>query len=209
MQSTAPIKTDQQKRNTAYKLRIGDLFQGKPVMNGERFSFLELGDKKLIRVNIVANIIEKYQADGKNFLSFTIDDASGQIRIKSFGDDMKRFTQFSQGDTVMVIGVLRSFNNELYLSPEIIKTKDPRYLLIRKLELTEKSSPLISKDEVLAIKDQIIAMLKESDQQGGADIDALIMNIKSSPETINQEIKKMLEQGLAYEPRPGKLRFLG
>ena len=34
------------KRNTAYKLRIGDVIIGKPTLNGERFSFLELGDKK-------------------------------------------------------------------------------------------------------------------------------------------------------------------
>jgi len=34
------------KRNVAYKLKIGDILLGKPVMNGEKFSFLELGDKK-------------------------------------------------------------------------------------------------------------------------------------------------------------------
>lgn len=198
---------DQQKRNIAYKLRIGDIFQGKPVMNGERFSFLELTGRKIIRVSIVANIIDKFQLEEKNYLTFTLDDASGQIRIKIFGDDIKRFSQLSQGDTVMVIGMIRSFNNELYLAPEIIKTKDPRYLLIRKLELMEKSSP--QKEEVFAMRDQLISMLKEADKNGGADIDSIIMNIKASPEAINQEIKKMLEQGLAYEPRPGKLRFLG
>ncbi len=200
---------DQQKRNTAYKLRIGDVLKGKPIMNGERFSLLELEEKKIIRVNIVANIIEKYQADEKSFLSLTIDDASGQIRIKTFGEDMKRFLQFSQGDTIMVIGTLRSFNNEIYIAPEIIKTKDPRYLLVRKLELTEKSAEPVSKDEIFAVKDQIIKMLKESEKEGGIDIEHLIMNIKASPEIINQEIKKLLETGGAYEPRPGKLRSLG
>lgn len=200
-----PIKTDQ-KRNIAYKLRIGDLFQGKPVMNSERFSYLELNDKRVIRANIIANIVEKYQQE--RFLSFTIDDASGQIRLKAFGDDIPKFSQFSQGDTIMVIGMLRSFNQELYLYPEIIKTKDPRYLLVRKLELTEKQSPQ-SKIEAQGMKDQIIALLKEADKEGGVDVDSLIMNLKAPPEAINQEIKKMLEQGLAYEPRPGKLRFLG
>ena len=35
------------------------------------------------------------------------------------------------------------------------------------------------------------------------------MDLHEAPEIINQEIKKLLEEGMAYEPRPGKLRFLG
>ena len=31
----------------------------------------------------------------------------------------------------------------------------------------------------------------------------------TSPEIINQEIQKMLEEGIIFEPRPGKLRWLG
>ena len=34
------------KRNTAYKLRIGDLLKGSPFKNEEKFLFLELGEKK-------------------------------------------------------------------------------------------------------------------------------------------------------------------
>jgi hypothetical protein len=31
----------------------------------------------------------------------------------------------------------------------------------------------------------------------------------ASPEIINQEIKKFLEEGIIFEPRPGKVRYLG
>jgi len=199
---------EQQKRNIAYKLKVGDLFLGKPTLAGERFSFLELKGKKIIRVNIIANIVEKYYQEEKNYLSFTIDDASGQIRIKTFGDDAKKLLQFAQGDTVMVIGTLRNFNNELYIAPEIMKSKDPRYLLVRKLEIQEKSQP-IPKDQVFAIKDQIITILQEKENQGGVETENLIMTLKAPPDIINQEIKKILEEGRAYEPRPGILRFLG
>ena len=34
------------KRNIAYKFRIGDILIGKPVFDEEKFTFLELGDKK-------------------------------------------------------------------------------------------------------------------------------------------------------------------
>lgn len=205
------------KRNTAYKLRIGDLFKGKNVFYEDRLSFVELGDKKIIRVNIVANIIDKFLSEGeKKYLSFTIDDASGQIRIKIFGESVNKFSDLNQGDSIMVIGNLRSFNNELYILPEIIKVKDPRYLFVRKLELeagTEKTKQTTrreeEKNEVKAVRDQIIDMMKNAEKEGGLETEKLIMQINAEPELINQEIRKLLEEGIAFEPRPGRLRFLG
>jgi hypothetical protein len=37
----------------------------------------------------------------------------------------------------------------------------------------------------------------------------MILNLKAAPDVINLEIKKLLEEGMVYEPRPGKLRYLG
>lgn len=197
-------------RATAYKLRIGDILAGKMILEQDRFNFLELGSKQVIRINIVANIIEKYESEGdKKYLSFTLDDASGQIRIKIFGEDTIKFSKIQQGNTVMVIGKLRFYNNELYILPEIIKIQDPRYLLVRKLELEKEKPKQVDKAEIKVIKDQIIDMIKKAEPDGGIDIDKIIMELKSSPDVINQEIQKLLEDGLAYEPRPGKIRYLG
>ena len=201
---------DQFQRATAYKLRIGDILAGKQIIEEERFNFLELGDKQVIRANIIANVIEKYESERETkYLSFTIDDASGQIRVKVFGDDVKRFKEIQQGNTVMVIGKLRYYNNELYILPEIIKIQDPKYLLVRKLELEKEKPRIQDKQQIRAIKDQITDMIKQAETEGGIDTDKLIMEIKASPDIINQEIQKLLEEGLAYEPRPGKIRYLG
>lgn len=199
---------EQIKRNIAYKLRIGDLEKGKQIIENEKFLFLELGEKKIVRVNIIANVIEKYESESESkFLSFTIDDASGQIRLKSFKEDSDRFRNINQGDTVLVIGTLRIYNNELYIAPEIIKNYNPQYLLVRKLEL-EKEIPIPQdKTEIKATKDKIIEIIKSSED--GVDADKLIIEIKSSPEIINQEIQKLLEEGIIYEPRPGRFRYLG
>ena len=187
--------------------------KGKPlqqIIEEERFNFLELGDKQVIRANIIANVIEKYESERETkYLSFTIDDASGQIRVKVFGDDVKRFKEIQQGNTVMVIGKLRYYNNELYILPEIIKIQDPKYLLVRKLELEKEKPRIQDKQQIRAIKDQITDMIKQAETEGGIDTDKLIMEIKASPDIINQEIQKLLEEGLAYEPRPGKIRYLG
>jgi len=204
------------KRNIAYKSRIGDILIGKPIFDNERFSFLELGSKKIVRVNIVGNIVEKYESEGeKKYIFLTLDDGSGQIKLKTFGDDSEKFKEISQGETVIVIGLLRFFNNEVYISPEIIKEQNPKYLLVRKLEIEKEksanSSP-VQKEQIFAVKDKILELIKTSENEGGIELDKIIMTPSlagTTPDIINQEVKKLLEEGIIFEPRPGKVRWLG
>jgi RPA family protein len=221
------------KREIAYKLKIGEILAGTPIVEDipqeaspnpnetvsgavkERFRFLELGDKKIIRVNIIANIVDKYSSDGeKKYATVTIDDATGQIRLKVFGEDIDMFTDLAQGDTIVTIGVLRSYNGEIYLLPEIVKKTDPKYLLIRKLEIEGKPSkiqPTInSQSQPLSVREQIINLIKAGEDSGGTGTEDIILKIKSvSPEIVNSEIIKLIEDGTIYEPRPGKVRYLG
>jgi len=209
--------TDQQfKRNIAYKLRIGDILVGKPVFDNDKFLYIELGDKKISRVNLIGNIVDKYESDGeKNYIFLTLDDGSGQIKLKAFGEEeLNKFKSVTQGQTATVIGNIRFWNNETYVQPEIIKEQDSRYLLIRKLELEKerkKSTPKIeNKQEIRAVKDQILKKIKDAENEGGIDQDKIIMDLREiSPEIINQEIKKLLEEGIIFEPRPSRLRYLG
>jgi len=207
------------KRGTAYKLRIGDLLKSNQIFEDleggiKRFRQLELGDKKIQRINIIANIIEKYESEGESkFAAITIDDGSGQIKARVFGEDLNKFKNISQGDTIAIIGVLRSFNQELYILPEVIKKQDSKYLLVRKLEL-EKSQPKIitseQKQEIKAHRDDIIDMIKEAEPDEGINKDEIINKLKNgNPEVISQEIKKLLEEGVIYEPKPGRVRYLG
>ncbi len=211
------------KRESAYKLRIGDILAGVPILDDthsneesrrEILRFVEIGGKQVVRVNIIANIVDKFASEGeKRFATLTLDDASGQIRTKVFGEDVKKFGDLNQGDTLLVIGLLRSFNQEIYILPEIIKKADPRYLLVRKLEI-EKSQPkketAEAKVRTLEIKDQIIELIKSSEESGGVDVEQIILTLKTAPpQTINTELTKLLEDGTIYEPRPGRVRWLG
>ena len=208
------IDTIPTKRSIAYKLIIGAVLKGTPTLDNDKFSFLELGNRKIKRVNVVANIIEKYESEGeKRYSSITLDDASGQIKIKAFGEDTKKLKELNEGDTIMVIGLLKQYNNEVYIIPEIIKKKEPVYLLLRKLETGEENIQTVAPAvniEAKKLKDEIITMIKNSEAEQGIDTDKIIMSLKSSsPQIINQEIKKLLEDGRIYESRPGRLRFLG
>lgn len=206
--------TDQFKRNIAYKFRIGDILLGKPIFDGERFSLLELGDRKIIRVNVIGNIVDKYENEGeKKYCFLTLDDGSGQIKLKFFGDDVDKFKNVVQGQTVLVIGNLRNFNNENYIAPEIIREQDAKYLLIRKLEIEKEKNKNIAplaKEQIVAVKDKILGIIKDAEKDGGIEVDSMIINLREvSPEIINQEIKKLLEEGIIFEPRPGRIRWLG
>ena len=212
------------KRNIAYKYRIGEISNGNPVIDPatERFSHLELNNKRVVRVNLVGNITERYESEGeKKYLFFTLDDGSGQIKLKIFGEDVPKFSEFGQGDTIVVIGVLRFFNNEVYLSPEIIKRKDPRYLLVRKLEIEkeQKISNIVSEKNLkepnegaiteIPLRDRLLDIIKESESEGGIDMQKILEKLKESEETINKEIQLLLEDGIIFEPRPGRIRWLG
>lgn len=207
--------TDKYKRNIAFKLRIGDVLLGKPIIEQEKFLYLELGNQKVSRANIIGNIVDRYDSEGdKKYSFFTLDDGSGQIKLKVFGDDVDKFKGIAQGQTVVIIGSLRYWNNETYIQPEIIKEKDPKYLLVRKLELEKKRNletpKTEDKKEMTALKDKILNQIREAEKEGGIDQEQIILKFKeASPELINQEIKKLLEEGIIFEPRPGRLRYLG
>lgn len=202
------------KRNIAFKLRIGNIATGKQIIEGERFLFLEQGNKKIIRVNIIGNVIDKYGSEGeKKFSIITLDDGSGQIKAKAFGDDTKKLENINQGQTVLVIGVLRYFNNELYISPEIVREMDLKYLLIRKMEVEKNNSKDVEplpKDQIIAVRDRILGAIKAAEEEGGIEMDKLIMALPNiAPVIISQEVEKFLEEGIIFEPRPGKVRYLG
>jgi RPA family protein len=202
-------ETEFRKRNVAYKLRIGDILKGKPIMEEAKFLYLDLNSKRIVRVNVLANCIDKYVQDGeKKYATLTVDDASGQLQLKAFGDDISILTEVTQGDTLQIIGNVREWNGDLYVIPEIIKKVDPRWLLVRKLEIQEAKKD-IPVDKNSPLKDMIMQKIKDAEADGGIDTETIKMNVEANPDLVNAEVKKLLEEGLIYEPRPGRLRYLG
>jgi len=199
------------KRNVAFKLRIGDVLKGVPMMDEGKFLFLELGDKKVVRVNILANCVDKFVQEGeKSFASLTVDDASGQLKLKVFGEDIERVKGIMQGDTLQVIGNMREWNGEIYMIPEVVKKVDARWLLVRKLEMDEARNNMPEVEGGASeVKNLILDKIKGAESDGGIDRDALVMDVEAGPDVIEVEVKKLLEEGLVYEPRPGRLRYLG
>jgi len=213
---------EQRKRNVAYKVTIGEILRSKPIHMDDRLIHVELGNKQIVRVNILANCIDKFisESQEKRYASLTVDDASGQIRLKVFSDDVPKVEPVLQGDTLQIIAQVRFWNDELYLQPEILKKVDPRWLLVRKLEIgkireatpvtaSEGNSQSAQKGNNAPVRDEIMRKIKDAEVNGGVDVDELIMGSDASPDIVNGAVKKLLEEGLIYEPRPGRLRYLG
>lgn len=206
------------KRETAHKLRIGDILRGNQIFEetealNKRLLHLELGNKKIVRVNLIANVIDKFESEGESrFATITVDDGSGQIRARLFGEDVKKFNDLSQGDTLLIIGLLRSYNQELYILPELIKKQEIKYLLIRKLEIEKSFSQHPTnekKQEIKVLREEIINLIKNAEPNDGIDKEELIIKIRTQPNLVTQELQKLLEEGIIYEPRPGRVRYLG
>jgi len=213
------------KRETAHKLRIGELLRGNQIFDqtqnsdltqvtNPRLLHVELGDRKIIRLNVIANVIEKFESQGDTkFATITLDDGSGQLKARVFGEDLHKFQGIVEGDTILLIGLARSFNQELYILPEVVRKQDPKYLLIRKLEIDKSSPTPLTKDqkkEIKAYRDDIIDLIKSSEENQGIDKDKIIMKFSDAkPDIISQEIQKLLEDGIIYEPKPGTVRYLG
>lgn len=215
MYKRCKMAEEQFKRNIAYKFRIGSILSGSNQFEGERFISSEINGKRVVRVNVVGSIIDRYETEGeRKYLSLTLDDGTGQIKLKAFGDDVDKFKEVTQGKTVVIMGTLRFYNNEIYIAPEIIKSVDSRYLVIRKLELEKENQDKSEKNNEPqeknngSLKDKIIELIKNSEGNGGIDMDTLNQKLENSPD-ISHELQKLLEDGMIFEPRPGVLRWLG
>lgn len=137
------------KRHIAYKLSIGMINQGELQLEQDeedktkqRLRFMVLANKEINRVNIIANVVDKFQSEEKKYTTLTLDDGTGNIRVRAFSDNASILNNFNPGDTILVIGILRYFNGETYILPEIVKTIDTRWLIARKLELEKEYGEL-------------------------------------------------------------------
>jgi len=211
-----------QKRQIAYKVRINDILKGEYVKEeGEWIpNYIRVGDKKISRVNLMAVVVSKQILENTNQEILLIDDGSGKISIRSFGEG-DNFDGVNVGDFVMVVGRPREYFNEKYIVSEILKkVEDSLWVKVRKLELGDRQEIERKEDapesrRIEEIKEEeigedinkkIFDLIKEIDIGEGADTQEVIT--KSKVDEAEKIITKLLEQGEVFEIKPGKLKIL-
>jgi RPA family protein len=132
---------DSQIRQTAYKIWIADLANNEYINpEGEWVpSYVQVKDLKVSRVNIIANVIMKYQNDDSSYITLTLDDGSENIPLKAWNEDTKLFEDIEIGNMILTIARVREYNGKVYLVPEIVrKLNKPEWMILRKKELIKE-----------------------------------------------------------------------
>ena len=213
---------EHQKRQIAYKVRINDLLRGEYVKEeGWNPNYVELGNKKISRVNIIGTIVSKESVE--RFQSLLLDDGTGKIGIRSF-EPNPVLDNVDIGDVVLVVGRPREYGTERYVLIEIIrKIKNNKWILHRKAELEKVivpeplkkepvkeqivEEPISTEEEVIkdeSTAEKILKKIKELDSGEGADFDQAIKGIEDGENVI----KSLLSEGELFEVKPGKLKIL-
>jgi len=225
-----------QKRQTAVKIWISNLINGKYVKSPGEFesNYIEIKDNKIGRVNIIANVVFKFQSEDNKYISITLDDGSYQIRVKSWNEDTSLLKEISVGEMVSLIGKPREFNDEIYIVPEIVKKVDDyNWECARKLELLklygkpervsfkthlvqqESYDKVENKEDVVEEKiedsedrQKILKIITTIGGEGGVEIDEVVKQSNMDKEAAEEAIIDLLKNGEVYEPRPNIVRVL-
>jgi len=135
----------------------------------QRFRFLEVAGRDIYRINLIANIIDKFESNQKQYINITLDDGTGNIRVKAFADATHLLQNLQLGDSIIIIGVIRFYNDELYIMPEIIKNMDPKWLVARKMELEQEYGELYNKTKSY---DNVGDLYRRSSERNSSNADA-------------------------------------
>ncbi len=217
-------------REAAQKILLRHLQEGK-IVQEEGATLLMLPSlEKAARVNVIATVLFKEKLG--NITNFLIDDGTGKAVFRFF-EPLAIVEQAEVGKAVLVIAKPRRYNQEVYLSPEIIKKVSSSWLQVRKKELPSDSSQTwggmegntfsgelgtergaerkeiavepVEKEEIVP-KMKVLNLIKTLDSGSGVPVEEILE--KSALPEMEQLLKKLLERGEIFQNAPGKVRVL-
>ena len=203
---------DYQERQVAIKIKIKEINEGKYVtQEGWKPNYLLTNhNQKVSRVNLMGIVLNKEV--NQNTLNLLLDDSSGNITIRFF-EKMKNLDTINIGDTILLVGKIRIFNEEKYITPEIIKKVDKNWLKLRRLELNQNQATTQIVEEEKPVEEEpedvnkkIIEIIKELDKGDGVLIEEV--KEKTNLSDVDDIIEKMLKEGEIFNNLPGKIKVL-
>ncbi len=169
----------------AQKARLADVMSGSLITVD--------GAPRVNVVGIVVNAVED---------TFILDDQSAITTIRQFDKPMK----VPVGEAVVVIGRVRDSAGERYITAEIVKRIDPKWIEVRRKERI--SIPVKSEQRIEDAPDTasiVMRAIRELDDGRGAAIEKVTEKAGSDAEAL---IALMLQQGDVFELSPGKIKIL-
>jgi RPA family protein len=226
------------KRQTAYKFWIKDLAGAEAQVNNGGMLFFKVKGQDAVRVNILAAAIHKYVSENGNYVFVTLDDGSGQIRLKAWNEDTEILSKIDVGDPVMAIGKLGLNNNEIFVRPEAVKiVEDKDWEKVRKLELNKlfgqpegektvvqeeapteevkvEEESIVIEEEVVSdtsnfnMREKIVSAI-ESAPSEGMEEGELMKVVGGKEEDVEKVVQDLLSEGEIFQPKKGFLKLIG
>lgn len=215
-----------QERQIAVRLKIKEIQEGEYVVEeGWKPNYLLTKKKtKASRVNLVGVVLDKEENGAVTNL--VLDDGSGKIVVRSF-EENKNLKKIRVGEGVLVVGKIRIYNKDKYISPEIVKKIGAGWLKVRARELEregEKSGEKANKEgkgREAREKARGGEREKELPEQASKKIVELVRELDTGEGVLIEEIKerlalsntekvmeKMLESGEIFQNLPGRVKVL-
>ena len=194
-------------RQIAFRLNLADLFVTPFQKEENAPGYLDVLGQKVKRVCIMGTVVGKFVSDDTNYASLTIDDSTETIRLKVWRDDtnlVDKVSEINVGDTVDIIGRVRMYNDELYISPElVVKVEDPNAFISRKLEIIKLKKILptlnLEGDEEQASGGDALSLI----EKGFNTLEKMKGNSDLTEEDIKTQILSLMDRGDIYEPKKG------
>lgn len=228
-----PPTTQSIERQTAYITSIAALTSGsfiRPEAQMQPSYVKTKSGKNISRVHLIGVVVALSDMGNSEI---TIDDGSGKILARSF-ENAAFFNGVELGDILRIIGKVRSFNEQVYLIPEIMKKiTDKKFIALHKLLLEKSSGGVIGDSnpeevgtdtsqetgsavvEEIAVDaddtvpaspfDKLVALIKKLDTGDGAAIEEILQQEGEESEKLLQHL---LEMGEVFEIRPGRVKLL-
>jgi RPA family protein len=118
----------------AKKLRIIDVISAK-VEEGKLMTI----SGEAYEVRLLGTIVDSFLSSDGNYASLTLDDGTETVRIKQWGSNVSSLTGFKRGEMVEVVGKPLIYNEEIYITPELIVLISPNRWVAHELEMIERS----------------------------------------------------------------------
>lgn len=208
---------EQINRLIAHKLWLSSLKEENFISGTGEFesSYILTNDKQISRLNIIANVINKFESEDGNYKSLTIDDGSAQIRLKAWKEDTKILNNIKSGDLVIVIGKIRKYSNELYIIPEIVKKISPNEELLRKLELIKEyglpkeNLDITDKEQEIAyeeininshnIRNKLLNLIEKYEDKHGITLEEIKLELHIDIGNLDKILEELIKEGQVYQ----------
>ena len=208
---------EQINRLVAYKLWLSYLNENNFVARTGEFesNYVTLNDKQVSRINVIANVVNKYENEDKTYKAITVDDSSSQIRLKTWREDTKILDNINPGDIVLVIGKVKKYNDEIYVLPEIVKKVNANEELLRKLELIkeygipkeklnlDEPETKIEYEEINFssndLRNKLLSLIEKYEENLGVTLEEIKLQLHYKIEEINKILEELLKEGEIYQ----------